>query len=129
VRSSCSAGTVCPAGETSCITPVAGKVDDPCDVQEQCDLAHAVGCNTTSGKCFSLTLAPAQGACGANSIFATSYAVCPANGTCSSLLAGKCSGPGGDGQSCSTSDTGVHCLDPARCVGGKCIVPDPSTCR
>jgi hypothetical protein len=129
VRSSCSAGMVCPAGQSTCITPVAGKVDDMCTAQEQCDLAHAVGCNTTSRKCLALTLAQSMGTCGANGIVPTSYAVCPASGTCSAALAGRCSLAAADGEACSTSDTGAHCVPPARCIAGKCTVPDPATCR
>jgi hypothetical protein len=129
VQSSCSAGMVCPAGQSTCITPVAGKVDDMCTAQEQCDLAHAVGCNTTSRKCLALTLAQPQGSCGANSIVPTSYAVCPASGTCSAALAGKCSAAAADGEACSTADTGAHCVPPARCISSKCLVPDPTTCR
>jgi len=128
VRNSCSAGTVCPAGQSKCITPVAGKVDDACTAQEQCDLAHAVGCNVGAGKCLALTAA-SSGACGANSIFPTSYAVCPASGTCSAPLGGRCSAAAKDGDACSTADTGTHCLPPARCVGGRCTVPDPSKCQ
>jgi hypothetical protein len=30
---------------------------------------------------------------------------------------------------CVTTDTGAHCMQPAKCVGGKCVVPDPSTCK
>jgi hypothetical protein len=129
VRNSCSAGTVCPAGQSMCIAPVAGQVNDACTAQEQCDLAHAVGCNTTSKKCLGLTLAPQGGSCGANSIVPTSYAVCPAGGTCSAAIAGKCTPAADDGASCSTADTGTHCLPPARCVGGRCTVPDPTACR
>ena len=128
VRGSCSAGTVCPAGQSTCITPTPGKVDDACTAQEQCDLAHGIGCNAGSGKCLSLTLA-AGGNCGANSIVPTSYAVCPASGTCSAPLGGRCSAAAADGQACSTADTGTHCLTPARCVASKCVVPDPSSCR
>jgi len=129
VRSSCSAGQVCPAGQSKCIAPTQGKVDDMCTAQEQCDLAHAVGCNTTTNKCIALTLA--QSMCGANSLIPppTSYAVCPANGTCSAAFAGRCNAAAADGASCSTADTGTHCVAPARCVGAKCTVPDPSTCH
>jgi len=129
VRGACSAGTVCPAGQSTCITPTPGKVDDACTAQEQCDLAHGVGCNAGSGKCLSLTLASAQGTCGANSVVPTSYAVCPATGTCSAPLGGRCSAAATEGQACSTADTGTHCLTPARCVASKCVVPDPIACR
>jgi hypothetical protein len=116
-RSSCSTGTVCPAGQSICITPVAGQVDASCSAQEECDLAHAVGCNTTAKKC------------GANSIVPTSYAVCPAAGTCSAALFGKCSPAAADGTACSTADTGTHCVSPARCVAGKCLIVDPNMCH
>jgi len=129
VRNSCSAGTVCPAGQSTCIAPAPGRVGDACTAQEQCDLAHAVGCNTTSMRCLALTLASPQGSCGANSILPTSYAVCPAGGTCSAPLGGNCSAAAADGANCSTADTGTHCLSPARCVAGQCVVPDPATCR
>jgi hypothetical protein len=34
-----------------------------------------------------------------------------------------------DGASCSTADTGTHCMPPARCVASKCTLPNPATCR
>lgn len=131
VQSSCSVSTntVCPAGKTTCVKPVAGKVGDSCVGHEQCDVGHQVGCNPTNSKCIALTLATAGGNCGADSIFPTSVAVCPASGTCSASLAGKCSAVGTDGASCSTSDTGTHCMPPARCVSSKCTLPNPATCR
>jgi hypothetical protein len=110
-----------------CITPVAGKVNDSCTAQEQCDLAHAVGCNTSSGRCMKLTLA--QGSCGADFIIPSSYAVCPAAGTCSAAIGGRCSAAARDGESCSTADTGTHCMLPARCVGGKCTLSDANKCQ
>jgi hypothetical protein len=126
---STSTNTVCPAGKTTCVKPVAGKVGDSCVGHEQCDVGHQVGCNPTNGRCLALTLATAGGACGADSIIPSSVGVCPAGGTCSSSLAGKCSAVGMDGASCSTSDTGTHCMLPARCVGGKCTLPAPATCK
>jgi hypothetical protein len=131
VQSSCSVSTntVCPAGKTTCIKPVAGKVGDSCVGHEQCDVGHQVGCNPTNGKCIALTLATAGGTCGADSIIPTSVAVCPASGSCSASLAGKCSAVGMDGAACSTADTGTHCMPPARCVSSKCTLPNPATCR
>ena len=131
VQSSCSisTNTACPAGKTTCVKPVAGKVGDSCVGHEQCDVGHQVGCNPTNGKCIALALASAGGTCGADSIFPSSVAVCPAAGTCSASLAGRCSAAGMDGASCSTSDTGTHCMAPARCVSGKCTLPNPATCR
>jgi hypothetical protein len=131
VQSSCSVSTntVCPAGKTTCIKPVAGKVGDSCIGHEQCDVGHQVGCNPTNSRCIALTLATAGGACGADSLFPTSVGVCPASGTCSAVLSGRCSAVGTDGASCSTSDTGTHCMPPARCVSGRCTLPNPTMCR
>jgi hypothetical protein len=131
VQGSCSVSTntVCPAGKTTCIRPVAGKVGDSCVGHEQCDVGHQVGCNPTNSRCIALTLAPAGGACGADSIFPTSVAVCPAAGTCSASLAGRCSAAAMDGAACSTSDTGTHCMAPAKCVASKCALPNPALCR
>ena len=127
VRGTCSAGTVCPAGATTCIVPVAGQVGDPCTVQEQCDIAHAVGCDTLGRRCLRLTLATST--CGANSLLApTSFALCPASGTCSALIGGTCSPAAADGATCNTM-SGPACMPPARCVAGTCVVPAPSTCR
>jgi hypothetical protein len=127
VAGACSAGTVCPSGQSTCVAPVAGRVDDACTVQEECDLAHAVGCNTSSRKCIALTLA--SGTCGANGIAATSYAVCPATGTCSNVFNGTCSPAAADGASCSTTATGAHCVPPARCIGGTCAIANASACH
>jgi hypothetical protein len=126
---SVSTNTVCPAGKTTCIKPVAGKVGDSCVGHEQCDVGHQVGCNPTNSKCIALTLSTLGGNCGADSLFPTSVGVCPAGGTCSAALAGKCSAAGMDGATCSTSDTGTHCMLPARCVSGRCTLPNPATCR
>jgi hypothetical protein len=131
VQGSCSVSTntVCPAGTSSCVKPKAGKVGDPCVGQEECDVGHQVGCNTaTSKQCIALTLA--TGTCGANNpLNPTSVAVCGNGGTCSGPFAGSCTAAAADGATCSTSDTGAHCVQPARCVGSKCVLPDPSTCK
>lgn len=127
VHGACSTGTVCPAGQTKCIAPGTGQVGDACTVQENCDLARGVGCNTQSGKCLALTLATST--CGASSITPTSYAVCPASGTCSAVFGGTCAAAAADGHACSASATGAHCVPPAKCIGGTCAVPDATTCH
>ena len=129
VHGACSAGTVCPAGRSTCLAPVAGQVGDACTTLEQCDLGNGVGCNTTSGRCIMLTQTAPGGTCGASSLIATSFAVCPASGSCSALINGTCSAAATDGAACSTASTGPACLPPARCVSGRCTLPDPSSCR
>ena len=127
VSGSCSAGTTCPAGGSVCVVPASGQVGAPCKFQEDCDLINAVGCNTMSGSCMKLTVA--QGAsCGANSMLATSYAVCPAAGVCSASLNGSCVKVASDGEACD-SQRGPSCLFPARCVSGKCAPPNSASCQ
>jgi hypothetical protein len=86
-----------------------------------------VGCNTLSSQCIALTLAQAGGACGPNSIIPTSYAVCPASGTCSALIAGTCTAAAADGAACSPTAS-PKCMPPARCVSGRCTLPAPASC-
>jgi hypothetical protein len=131
VQKSCSTSsqTVCVVAKNTCVTPKAGQIGDSCIGHEECDVGHQVGCNPVSSKCIALTLSSAGGTCGADSIIPSKVGVCPAAGTCSSQLNGKCSAAAADGASCSTADTGAHCMLPARCVGGKCTLPAPATCK
>lgn len=129
VNQACSRGTTCPKGATKCITPVAGKVGDACTVVEECDLAGGVACNTSSKKCIPLTVATTGQTCGSKDISGTAFVTCAANGTCSALLNGKCVAAAADGATCSTADTGPHCVTPAVCAGGKCKIPDPTNCK
>jgi hypothetical protein len=126
---SVSTNTVCPAGQTKCVKPKAGQVGDACVGQEECDVGHQVGCNTATSKtCLALTLS--TGSCGANTPFnPTSVAVCGSGGTCTGPLAGTCTAAAADGATCSTTDTGAHCIAPAKCIGGKCALPDPLSCK
>ncbi|HMJ51641.1 MAG TPA: hypothetical protein VK540_06175 [Polyangiaceae bacterium] len=126
---SVSTNTVCREDGTTCIKPKTGPVGAACVGQEECDVGHQVGCNTANRKCVALTLAASGGQCGANSVVATSIAVCSAGGTCTLALAGRCTAFAADGQTCSTADTGAHCMQPAKCVGGRCAVPDPGSCK
>ena len=127
VRNACSVGTICPDSGSTCIVPTAGKVGASCKVQQDCDLLHGVGCNTSSGSCMSLTVAT-NNACGLASLLASSYAVCPASGTCSASVSGKCAPAAADGAACD-AQKGPACLGPARCVSGKCTLPNPTSCQ
>jgi len=131
VRGSCSAGTVCPKGAATaatatCLVPEPGPIGAVCTVSEQCDVGHGVACNPLTGRCIKLALA-SSGACGLD-LAAATYTACGASGSCSPTLAGKCVAAAPDGATCSTADTGPPCLPPARCVGGRCSLPDPSLC-
>jgi hypothetical protein len=126
VNESCSRGLVCPNGAAKCIAPVRGAVGASCTTQEGCDLANAVGCNTSTKKCIALSLSTAGGACGLNG---NTFGVCPASGVCTSVFSGKCTSAAADGAACSDSDMGPHCVAPARCIGGTCKVTDPATCK
>jgi len=130
VRGSCSAGTVCPKGapapSATCIVPEPGPIGAICTVSEQCDVGHGVGCNPLSGRCIRLALA-SSGSCGLD-LAAATYNACGASGSCSPILAGKCVAAAPDGAPCSAAEAGPPCLPPARCVNGRCGLPDPSVC-
>lgn len=124
----CSAGLTCPKGGSTCQKPVAGQIDAACQSQADCDLAHGVGCNTNDNKCLKLEIS-SDGSCGADSITPSKFTVCPANGSCDALLGGSCHAAAADGASCSTGDTGPTCMSPAKCVSGKCTLPDANACH
>jgi hypothetical protein len=126
VRSACSAGTVCPMGKSTCVALEPGQVGAACTVQEQCDVGNGVGCSPVTSRCIRLVLASA-GTCGVD-LAGSMYSACRASGTCSGLLAGTCSMAAPDGAACSTATTGPSCLPPARCVAGRCTLPDPRSC-
>jgi hypothetical protein len=131
VQGSCSVSTntVCPTGATTCVRPKAGQIGDACAGQEECDVGHQIGCNTaTSRKCIALTLS--TGTCGANNpLNPSSVTVCRASGTCTEPFNGMCIPFAADGQTCGSTDMDAHCMLPAKCIGGRCVVPDPSTCK
>jgi hypothetical protein len=127
-NASCSRGLVCPEGAARCFRPVPGKAGDSCTMLEQCDVASGVGCNTLTRTCINLTVASPGGSCGAD-LGRTSFTLCPASGSCSALLAGRCSAAAADNAPCNDADTGPKCLPPSRCVRGACALPDPASCR
>jgi hypothetical protein len=130
VNSACSNGFACPTGETKCQVPVAGQVGAACQSQSDCDLAHAVGCNTNNNKCLKLAIATAGGSCGADSIITpTTFTICLANGTCDAISSGTCHAAAADGAACSTGTSGPSCLSPAKCVGSVCTLPDATACH
>ncbi|MEO7111111.1 MAG: hypothetical protein ABI183_11795 [Polyangiaceae bacterium] len=126
---SCSTGFACPTGGSTCLTPVAGQVNDACQAQSDCDVAHAVGCNTNNKKCIALAVAASGGSCGADSITPSKFTLCPANGSCDALLGGSCHATAADGAACSTASSGPNCLAPAKCVGSICKLPDATACH
>jgi hypothetical protein len=124
VNGACSGGLVCPSG--TCQASVAGKVDDSCSNQTQCDLAHGVGCNTQSGTCIALAVST-DGSCGYD-FSGGPFVICPGSGTCDSLMGGNCNSAAADGTSCDPTN-GPTCMPPARCSGGTCALPDSSSCH
>jgi hypothetical protein len=127
VRGACSFGTVCPMGKSTCVVLEPGQLGATCTIQEQCDVGNGVGCSAVTGRCIQLTLGSTTGTCGAD-LSGSMYTACRASGTCSGLLAGTCTMAAADGATCSTASSGPACLPPARCVGGRCSLPDPGTC-
>jgi hypothetical protein len=121
---------VCPKGTAAatatCLIPEPGAIGAACTVSEQCDVGHGVGCNPLTGRCIKLTVA-SSGACGLD-LAAATYNACGASASCSPILAGKCVAAAPDGAACSAAEAGPPCLPPARCVSGRCSLPDPSLC-
>ena len=129
VNGACSAGLSCNTTTMKCIAPGAGKAGTSCTSNADCDLAHAVGCDTTGGKCVALTVASGPGdTCGADAIKATMFTLCPAGGDCSGSVLGKCIANASDGASCDSTN-GPYCLLPAKCVSGSCALPNASACN
>lgn len=129
VNGACSTGFACNTDDSTCIVPVSGQIGDTCKTQSQCDVAHAVGCNTNDDKCIALAVASSStGTCGADSITPTKFTLCLANGNCDSVLNGNCHVTAADGAACNTSN-GPNCLSPAKCVSGVCTLPDATACH
>ncbi len=130
VNQACSRGTACSDATKKCAKPTSGKVGASCNGQEDCDLAHGVGCNTFSKKCIALALASNGKTCGADNLVApTKFTLCEAAGTCSAITNGTCSAAAADGASCTAGASGPYCLGPSKCISSKCTLPDPSTCK
>jgi hypothetical protein len=104
-------------------------VNDTCHSQSECDVAHAVGCNTNNDKCLALAIATSGGDCGADSITPTKFTLCPANGTCDAVIGGSCHAAAADGAACSTASSGPTCLSPAKCVNSICTLPNATACQ
>jgi hypothetical protein len=126
----CNAHAPC-GGTLSCIggtcqTPQA--VGATCSAQTDCDLSKGIYCNVGTGKCDQESAAPAGMSCG---VVGMTLTLCAAASTCilpDGGTEGTCLAPAMDGASCNTM-TGPGCLAGAACTGGKCTVPDLSSCH
>jgi hypothetical protein len=149
-QGSCEPGLICNS-KNVCIVPGANgdacSDDQPCDrttyfctpagtcapVEETVGAAcePLVGCNTWKGflcasnsTCVSVRLAGSGEQCG---VVSGEVVTCAANWSCPST--GTCPSFANDGDACGAAAGGVSCLAPARCVTGRCILPDPTACN
>lgn len=119
----CQLGYYC--ANNKCVAQASAPGAD-CDNDEGCDFTKGLFCRTELGKCQNLGFAKSGDTCG---FISGSFAVCSAGATCSlseGQLQGVCAAAAKDGEPC--SDT-TPCLEPARCVGGRCQLNNSSTCN
>jgi hypothetical protein len=110
-----------------------GGPGDACDGMAQaaprCDLTRALYCDFASKKCVAAGAAAAGDACGVQGM---RYFFCETPKTFCKLgmgLSGTCAPYAADGAACSDDpQVGAPCADPARCVKGVCVFPDPKAC-
>jgi hypothetical protein len=150
-RGNCGSGLICNS-KNVCIVP--GATGDACSADQPCDRTTyfctpagicapmeetvgaacepSVGCNLWKGflcasktsTCVSVRLAGSGEQCGAIS---GEVVTCAANWSCPST--GTCPSFANDGEACGTAAGGIFCLAPARCVTGRCTLPDPTACN
>jgi hypothetical protein len=77
--------------------------------------------------CTKLGVAATGAACGLVNAVATT---CSASGVCptGTTTATTCVAPAADFGDCNTK-LGPGCMSPATCIGGKCILPTPDSCK
>lgn len=114
----CSRALTCISGTCRKPSPVGARCASPTD----CDGNQGGYCNVLTRECAQIQTTTANQPCGA---LRNTLVGCSAGAEC---LRGKCVPPAADGASCDAQN-GPGCLLPARCVSGKCLVADPSSCR
>jgi hypothetical protein len=106
--------------------PMAGTAGAACDTLLGCNLWENLLCtSTTAGQCASVSFAGSGGNCGGTGLCGIGL-FCPmpsgaTTGTCPSFL--------NDGDACGSAAGDTPCLTPARCVAGRCTLPDPTACE
>jgi hypothetical protein len=100
-----------------------------------CDLLSALWCNLHTRKCEAMTQNAAQGAtCGLN-LTSGGVTICEPKSFCkitnATTYAGTCTARVADGGACdlTTPTLGEQCTEPAKCIGGKCTLPDATQCH
>lgn len=135
-------GDACDPKATPCATSLscrggtciaAAKAGEACDEGEvaapKCDGAKGLFCNGLTKVCQKLGEAKAGEACG---LVGSDVKVCVGGAFCrratGTTFTGTCVAVAADGAACNETD-GPHCLAPAKCVGGTCKLPDPTSCK
>jgi hypothetical protein len=132
---SCDAARPCAFG-LSCVGGTCaanGGPGDSCDAAAvsapRCDLTRALYCDFTAKKCVAAGAASSGDACGVQGM---RYFLCEApRSFCklSTAASGTCAPYAADGAACSDDpQVGAPCAEPARCVKGVCVFPDPAAC-
>ena len=121
---SCDAGHPCGYGLTceggACQTPPgAGMTCTASASGGSCDQAQGYFCNPVSNVCQAFSFANAGEPCG---LVNQGYAVCAANGRCTSMLNGNCLAAAADGAACDDTN-GPNCQSPSQCINSVWSVP------
>ena len=122
----CELGSYCRSGICTAQGATAGA---PCDDSHGCDLLKSLTCATKLGQCVQVHYAAATQECG---VINNQVVVCAATMSCdipSGQSTGTCPDFVKDGEPCGTTSTDPACLAPARCVAGRCALPDPVRCN
>ena len=114
----CSRALTCISGICKKPSPVGARCASPTD----CDGNQGLYCNILTRQCTQTRVTGAAQACG---IVGNTLVGCSAGAAC---FRGRCTPPAADGASCDPLN-GPACLAPAQCMNGKCVVPDPASCR
>jgi hypothetical protein len=114
----CSRALTCISGVCKKPSPAGARCVSPTD----CDGNQGLYCNILTRQCTQTHVAGTNQACG---IVGNSLVGCTAGATC---FRARCMPPAADGASCDPMN-GLSCLAPAQCISGKCLVPDPASCR
>jgi hypothetical protein len=124
-------GAVCGVGLPACshaLTCISGTCSKPrgagarCSTPIDCDGNLGLYCNALTHQCAKTEVSLANQPCG---IVHDTLVACAGGAVC---IAGKCVPAAPDLGSCNLQ-AGPFCLSPAQCLGGKCRVPDPASCR
>lgn len=137
----CATGFSCFGAKcTKNVATEGGACDDALVKAPTCDSLQGFAC--IASKCMKVALVSEGKPCGIEVSGTTikSFTLCDKAGWCKGIdltakppvYTGTCQPAAKEGEACvadATFNKGPGCLEPAECVGGKCVLPDAATCK